>query len=142
MKRKFRYLNTDLELIAPHDLTLLTDALAQQGVLLLHSEELEEGTWSARFETAEPFVSPDQNIAAMLTAIEALDEASKTRWMSCTARAFDLGYDCGDEPFGFNHEISTEIIGRIAAASMSIQITLYPAEALSSDSGAQVSPPK
>lgn len=126
MKRETRYLNTDLDLGAPRDLAPLADALAHRGLFVFHVWQWEDGLWSARFATEEPFLEPDQNIAAMLTAIEALDEPSRSLWEACTIRKFDIGYDCGYAPYAFNQQLSTATLARIAAAGAAVVITLYP----------------
>ena len=74
MKREIHYLNTDLDLVSPSDLTPLAQALTARGLVALHIEEREDGCWSATFETEEQFREPDPNIAAMLGIIESLDE--------------------------------------------------------------------
>jgi hypothetical protein len=116
MKRETHYLNTDLELVAPCDLAPLADALVHRGFVALHvsDSQYEDGSWHAAFETEEQFQEPDQTIAAMLTAIEALDEPSRSLWEACTIREFDIGYDCGDEPGRFIQQIKTATIARIA----------------------------
>lgn len=102
-REETRYLNTDLVLVAPRDLASLADALVRQGLLTLHVfQEESSGLCSARFETEEPYLEPDQNIAAILTVIETLDETSQEIWHACTLREFEIGYDCGDKPWAFN----------------------------------------
>ncbi len=127
-REETHYLNTDLDLVAPHDLASLADALAHRGLFTFHVlQHKGQSSWSARFETEKPFREPDQNIAAMLTAIEALDGPSRNLWESCTIREFNIGYDCGDKPWAFNQQISAATLSRIAAAGAAIVITLYPA---------------
>jgi hypothetical protein len=98
MKRETRYLNTDLDLEPPLDLAPLADALAERELQVFHVLAHGDGTWSTRFETNEAFEGPDGNIAAMLTATEALGEPARSRWAACTVRRFDIGYGCGDGP--------------------------------------------
>lgn len=133
MKREeTHYLNTDLDLVAPCDLTSLALALTHRGLFTFHVLQREDGLWLARFETNEPFLEPDQNIAAMLDAIEALDEPLRNLWQACTIRVFDIGYDCGEEPWGFNQQLATATLARIAAVGAALMITLYPADRLDS----------
>lgn len=128
MKRRILYLNTDLVLIAPHNLAPLADVLAHRGIFALNVLQGEDDSWFAKFETKESFLEPEPNIAAMLTAIESLDEPSRSLWVACTFRDFNIGYECGDEPWAFNQQLSAPTLARIAASSASLVITIYPAE--------------
>ena len=120
------YLNTDLDLTAPRDLTPLAAALKIHGVRALHVTAGDDGLWYAIFETDEQFQEPEPNIAAMLTAIESLSESALDDWRSCTCREFNIGYDCGSEPWAFNQGLSADTLRRTAAAATSLRITLYP----------------
>jgi hypothetical protein len=120
------YLNTDLDLSSPDDLTALAAILESQGVFPLHVTCVIEGVWHATFETNESYTEPEPNIAAMVAVVEALDEPHRPVWLGCTRRQFNIGYDCGDEPWEFNQGLSCELLGRIAAVGASIRITLYP----------------
>jgi hypothetical protein len=62
----------------------------------------------------------------MLDAIEAIDEPAKELWRACTKREFNIGYDCGDEPWAFNNGLSNRTLDRIARLGASLRITLYP----------------
>lgn len=126
MKHEIRYLTTDLDLRAPLDLAPLSDALAQRGLLAYHGGPWQDGSWSAQFGAAHGFPEPDQDIAATLTAIEALDEPSRSLWAACTSRDFNIGYDCGDEPWAFNQQLSAATLARIGQVGAGIIITIYP----------------
>jgi hypothetical protein len=128
VKRETRYLTADLDLVASCDLAPLADALALRGMFALHVSQREDRAWIATFETDEEFAAPDQNIAAMLAAIEGLDEASRSVWASCNVREFNIGYECGDGPRCFSQHIATATLAKVAAAGATVRITLYPAE--------------
>lgn len=132
MKRETHYLNTDLDLVAERNLDALTAALQSQGVFPLHNEPRDDGHWYATLETEEQFDRPEPNITVMLTAIETLDQRSRELWSACTSREFNIGYDCGDEPWAFNHALTAPTLARIAALGISLRITLYPAETAAS----------
>ena len=133
MKQTIKYLNTDLDLIAPFDLDSLAQALAPLGVFALHVSAGEDLTWYACFECEEGFSYPEPNIASSLTAVESLDPESRRIWNACTKREFNIGYDCGDEPWAFNNEITVGTMSRMAALNISLRITLYSAEPPQSD---------
>ncbi len=121
-----RYLNTDLDLASGEDLTALAGALAAQGVFPLHVTRADDDRWHATFETAEQHPEPEPNIAAMLAVLESLDPTLLGAWTSCTRREFNIGYDCGQQPWAFNQALTAELLGRMAAVGASLRVTLYP----------------
>jgi len=123
-----QYCNTDLELMSSHDLTALAAALTARGVEPLHGvSRIDDDSWQAWFETMPTFhTEPEPNIAAMLDAVESLPPELRADWDGCTSRIFNLGYDCGDEPWAFNRSLSAGLLARITAAGASLTITLYP----------------
>jgi hypothetical protein len=69
---------------------------------------------------------PEQNIAALVTIAESLGETDRSVWQRCSLREFNIGYNCGVEPWAFNQGLSCDLLGRMAAVSASLRITLYP----------------
>jgi len=121
------YLNTDLDLTSPSDLTELAMAFAARGVRALHDVTCnDDGFWHAMFETDEQHDGPESNIAAVLTVVESLAEPLRSVWSGCTLREFNVGYDCGDTPWAFNQGLSSQLLERMGAARASLRITLYP----------------
>jgi hypothetical protein len=120
------YLNTDLDLTSAEDLTELAAAFEAAGVFPLHVTRGEDGRWYACFETVEQHTEPETNIAAMLGVVESLAPPQRPVWAGCSRREFNIGYDCGLEPWAFNQGLSAELLGRMAAAGASLRITLYP----------------
>ncbi len=78
------------------------------------------------FETNTTFHEPEANIAAMLDAIESLPSHAKPCWEACVIREFNVGYDCGDEPWAFQQQFSNQLLARLAACGATFAITLYP----------------
>jgi hypothetical protein len=126
MDNTIRYLNTDLDLVCSNDLTELANAFDVRGAFPLHVTKEGDGKWYATFETNKPHTEPEPNISQMLAIIESLAEPHRSLWMRCTLREFNIGYDCGAEPWAFNQGLSTDLLGRIAAVGASLRITLYP----------------
>jgi hypothetical protein len=120
------YLNTDMDLTSCDDLTALAAAFEAQGVPPLHVTHGEDKLWYATFETGEQHEQPELHIAAMMAVIESLAEPLRTVWSGCTRREFNIGYDCGSKPWAFNQELSSQLLGRMADAGVSLRITLYP----------------
>jgi hypothetical protein len=121
-----RYVNTDLDLTAPHDLGALAAALDADGVFPLHVTHGDDGLWYATFEHQHEHPEPEQSIAAMLCAIESLPTSLRPLWDGCTRRDFNIGYECGDKPWAFNQGLSAALLGRVAAVGASLRVTLYP----------------
>jgi hypothetical protein len=126
MKHEIHYQSTDLDLRAPLDLALLADSLTSRGLFLYHAGQWHDGSWSARFTVSSGFREPDKDAAAILTAIESLDEPSQRLWAACMSRDFNIGYQCGEGPWGFNQQLSAATLTRIAAAGTGLVITIYP----------------
>lgn len=126
MKSYTHHMSTDLDLESSNDLTPLTEALAHRGLLVHHVHHWENGLWTARLTPEAWFQEADQGITATLTAVESLDEPTRSLWASCTLRQFDIGYECGQEPEQFMQILTTATLSKVAAISASIMITLYP----------------
>jgi hypothetical protein len=126
-----RYLNTDLDIIGECDIRPLVATLEAQEFLSLHCEQAESGRWHATLEKSisddQPDgSSPEESITAMFPALEALTGEPKSIWERCSERCLDMGFECGEEPWGFRQELSTNTLTRIAALGMTLRITLYP----------------
>ena len=120
------YLNTDLDLTSTEDLAALAAAFDVGGAPSLHVTCEAEAHWHATFETTVQFVAPEPNIAAMLAIVESLAPPLRSMWDGCSRREFNIGYDCGDEPWAFNQGLSVDLLRRMAAAGASLRVTLYP----------------
>ncbi len=119
------YINTDLDLEAAFDLKPLTDALEALGVFPLHNPQLYKGVWSVTLETEPEYDDPEENILAMLGAIDALEEHTLALWNRCKLRTFDIGYQCGGIPHCFRNELSADTLLRIAQAGARLRVTMY-----------------
>ncbi|SKA97262.1 hypothetical protein SAMN02745130_03975 [Thiothrix eikelboomii] len=101
MKATTCYLNTDLDLIAEQDLTLLVQALETSGFYSLHAGVGDDGKWYATLEVNEAadealhLRQPELTIVAMLDAIEALDASARAIWDACMSKTLDIGYQFG-----------------------------------------------
>lgn len=118
-----RYLNTDLDLISPSDLAPIAAHLQANGLFPLHIERREDGLFYATFETEAEHGEPEATIAAMLRAIESLPDPPKQNWSSLTLREFNIGYECGEEPWAFGQALSPDTLHRIANAGLSLRVT-------------------
>ena len=126
MSQPIRYLNADLDLVSPTDFDALVRALRDGGVYALDAELAEDGLWHGTFETDDSYDQPDANLNAFLAVVETFMPPLREQWLACTLREFNIGYDCGDEPWAYNHGLSAQTLRRLANAGVSLRITLYP----------------
>lgn len=127
MDGKIHYLNTDLDIISKKDLTDLDTAMREGGVESLYVTHCEDGLWRATFEATELCIEePEKSISIMLSAIERFDAKTRRVWSKCQLKEFNIGYDCGSDPWEFNQGLSAKLIARIAKSAASVRITLYP----------------
>jgi hypothetical protein len=76
---------------------------------------------------------PEATIGAMLDVIEYLDDATRDLWVGCSLRKFDIGYDCGDEPFAFQTALTHSALVRVTGVGAGLRITLYSANSMGQD---------
>jgi hypothetical protein len=129
MNDTIHYLNTDLELASDEDLSALTAAFEAKGMWTLFvAAPGADGLWYANFEMRwdDKIWEPEPTIAAMLDVIESQTEPLQLVWSRCKVRDFNIGYDCGSEPWAFNQGLSNALLTRIVAAGASLRWTLYP----------------
>ncbi|QJW95568.1 hypothetical protein [Frigoriglobus tundricola] len=130
MTTPIRYINTDLDLVASYDLGALARALEARDVFALHVTSGDDGSCSARFElntfADDPGDNLEQTISKILDAIESFDVSIQSLWLGCSLREFDIGYECGTEPWAFNNELTNHTLLRMARVGTSLRITLYP----------------
>ena len=121
---RIRYLNTDLDLVSADDPRMLAVEFEQRG-LVVHVHPGDDGLFYLLCED-ENDTEPEPNIRRLMDAVDSLSADSRKIWAQCSKREFNVGYDCGDEPWSFNQGLSNEIIRRIADCGASFRITLYP----------------
>ena len=120
------YLNTDLDLVSADDLTELAGVFEAAEGHMGHVTHGENGLWYAMFEVWSELNEPERHISLMLLVVESLAPELRRVWDNCSLKEFNLGYDCGDEPWAFNQGLSAALTGRMAAAQASFRLTLYP----------------
>lgn len=130
MKATTCYLNTDLDLVAEQDLTLLVQALEANGFYSLHAGVGDDGKWYATLEINEVaddalhLRQPELTIVVMLDAIEALDTTARALWDACMSKTVDIGYQCGDG-VQVRNALTNATLSRMGALGMGMSITLY-----------------
>ena len=119
-----QYLNTDLDLVCDVDPALLA-AEFEAHDLAVNVHAGDDGLFYVMCEDNND-TEPEPNILRLLDAVDALTHASRELWNRCTKREFNVGYDCGDEPWSFNQGLSNHALRRMADCGSTFRITLYP----------------
>ncbi len=119
-----QYLNTDLDLVCDVDPTLLAKEFESHGLAVVVTPG-DDGRFYVLCEDMND-TEPEPNIKRLLDAADALSVDARELWARCSKREFNVGYDCGDEPWSFNQGLSNAVLRRIAECGASFRITLYP----------------
>lgn len=119
-----QYLNTDLDLVCDVDPAILASEFESRD-LVVNVTPGDDGLFYVLCEDWDES-EPEPNIVRLLDAIEGLSDAARDVWDRCSKREFNVGYDCGDEPWSFNQGLSNFVLRRIADCGASFRITLYP----------------
>jgi hypothetical protein len=119
-----QYLNTDLDLVCDVDPANLASEFEARD-LVAHVTPGEDGLFYVLCEDCND-TEPEPDIVRLLDVIEALSGPARELWARCSKREFNVGYDCGDEPWSFNQGISNQVLRRMADCGASFCITLYP----------------
>jgi hypothetical protein len=129
---KIQYLNTDLDLICDLDPAILAAEFKTRDLLSVCVTPGDDGLFYVLCEDRND-VEPEPNMVRLLDAIDALSVSGREIWNRCSKREFNVGYDCGDEPWSFNQSISNQTLRRIADCGASFRITLYPYRSTEAD---------
>ncbi len=122
--QSIQYLNTDLDLVCDVDPALLATEMESRE-LVAHVTPGDDGLFYVLCED-DNAAEPEPNIVRLLDAIDALSDDALQLWARCSKREFNVGYDCGDEPWAFNQGLSNAVLRRMADCGASFRITLYP----------------
>lgn len=121
---KVLYLNTDLELESPNDLSPIVEHFGEE-VINLYNGKIRKHFF-ASFEISGFCESPDFIIQQFCQLAESLEGKEKNLWDGCYSRTFDIGYEGGTYPSSYTDEIRVETLERVAALGASLRITVYP----------------
>lgn len=119
-----QYLNTDLDLTCSVDPSPLATEIEGEG-LAVRVTRGDDGLFYVLCEDSND-VEPEPNIRRLLNAIDRLSADARVIWANCSKREFNVGYDCGDEPWSFNQGLTNDTLRRMANCGASFRITLYP----------------
>ncbi len=119
-----QYLNTDLDLVCDVDPAMLATEIESHDLVALVNPG-DDGLFYVMCEDNND-TEPEPNIKRLLDAVDALSDGARELWARCSKREFNVGYDCGDEPWAFNQGLSNDVLRRMADCGASFRITLYP----------------
>ncbi|GAA6154137.1 hypothetical protein [Pseudoteredinibacter isoporae] len=128
---KIYYINTDLELESPEDLTPIVNEFGESVFNLYNGEG--RGHYLATFESNHNSGSPDAVIQFLCGLVESFEPEERRLWDQCYSRIFDIGYEGGTHRQSYTDEIRPETLSKIAALNASIRITVYPMDTDSSE---------
>lgn len=123
------FLNIDLDLESARDLAALVAALERAGLRTLYVATGAAGSSLATLQPSGLSDEPESSLTAILTAVGSLSAADRAAWDGCTRREVNVGYRCGTEPPELCHRLSGRSVERLAAAGLSMAITLYAPDA-------------
>ncbi|MCG7941448.1 MAG: hypothetical protein N0C88_21735 [Candidatus Thiodiazotropha lotti] len=121
---EIHYLNTDLELESPKDLTPIVEAFGEDVVNLYNGKA--RGHYLASFEIASSEGSPDSKIQYYCMLAESLFGEEKILWEGCYSKVFDIGYEGGTGHKSYTDEVRANTLERVVALGASIRVTIYP----------------
>ncbi len=122
---KINYINIDLDLSAGHSLDKLDQYLISQELMQISYFEA-DSTWKAWYEINECKESPEETMQVFWQSLKNMPTEIKLIWESCNKRAFNIGFDCGKEPWAYNQTLSTETLSRVVELNAEVIITIYP----------------
>ncbi|MCX5842253.1 MAG: hypothetical protein NT022_00625 [Deltaproteobacteria bacterium] len=122
---EIRYLNTDLIIESPNDLSPIAESFGEEVIVLYN------GAWGkvnrAIFEVEISLhASANETIETFCALIEGLKEKERAIWDACFSKIFDIGFESGLTTQSFSSQINQDTIKRLAAIGASIEITIYP----------------
>lgn len=125
------FLNVDLDIVCDESLAGLTQAFRSRNVRAIN-ERIEAGHWLVGYEASLVDGSVESCTHFLLDAIAKLPAPMQALWGRCSKRDFNIGFECGAQPWGFESNLSVDTLRRIVAVDASVTITLYPAHWVSS----------
>lgn len=118
-----RFLNVDLELVATTELKPLLEHLAGATITLRNSSD---GEWRIVWlELADDPRDADDAILHFARLIESLPPDARRLWNRCDDRCLNVGIQGGPVPHASAFRISANALGRLAAITARLEVTVY-----------------
>lgn len=115
------FLNVDLVIESPEDLTPLIEALAP------HASTLGKppGRVTLELDDALAPTSPEPLIERFVRLVKALPPEARALWQGASRRAFDIGFESVHGPSEEMHRLSARTLRAAAAVGAEIALTVY-----------------
>jgi len=117
------YLNTDLIIESPDDLTAIFDTFGDE-VIVMYNGELGKVNRAA-YGIAGSYSNANDILDFFCVLVEGFDETARSLWDSCSSKVFDFGNESGTSPQNYSSVIRPEVIKRISDIGAGIEITIY-----------------
>jgi hypothetical protein len=118
------FLNIDLEIESKEDILILVEELSSKLCKLSYHEC--NGAYCASFEPHEFEI--ERIISEYLSAITSLSDEGRRMWEACVKREFNLGFQAGVSPRGYEKFISQNSLKEILSVNGQLGITIYASE--------------
>lgn len=119
-----QYLNVDLEVEGPRQLSHILQEFSESGFSCLGCFETERGHF-ANFEVTALPSDPNSIVSEFCDAIEGFREDAAATWSSAYRRTFDVGFDSDGSSGCSRFEIKADEVRRVAALGASLGVTIY-----------------
>jgi hypothetical protein len=128
-KATLRFINVDLDVESPEELSPLLEAMDP------HTYLLERPPGQASFEINEPSPKdPEVVILEFIRIVKSLPPAARKVWDGASKRVFDIGLQSGRHPFCVSYDIGIETLRKAADIGADIAITMYALDPADDDS--------
>lgn len=119
-----QYLNVDLEIEGPGQLTHILQEFSESGIGCLGCFETKRGHF-ANFEVTALPSDPNSIVAEFCDAIESFREDAGATWAGAHRRTFDVGFDSDGSTGCSRFELKADAVRRAAELGASLGITIY-----------------
>jgi hypothetical protein len=125
-KQQICFLNVDLDIESKHDISAIIKDFGDK-VFILNDEPYYEGSHNLSVELNDSWCQqdPETLILGYIELIKNFSDDAKDAWNKAHKKAFDLGYECGFQPYSINNQLSASTINAVASVNASIVFTLY-----------------
>ena len=131
-KKKFNkkqhtcFLNVDLDIESKYDISPIVRDFGDR-VFILNNEPYSQESYNLSVELNDSWCQQDPEglILSYIELIKNFSDDAKDAWNKAHKKAFDLGYECGFQPYSINNELSTNTISAVASVGASVIFTLY-----------------
>jgi len=131
-KKKFNkkqhtcFLNVDLDIESKYDISPIVRDFGDR-VFILNNEPYSQESYNLSVELNDSWCQQDPEglILSYIELIKNFSDDAKDAWNKAHKKAFDLGYECGFQPYSINNELSANTINAVTSVGASVIFTLY-----------------